>query len=113
MTRSRLLALCAATAFTLLLGRITDRTTGQPLAGVQVSLHSGHATLRATTDRHGRFRMLDAPAGTRTLRYASDDVPPQSLTLTVHGKKQSVSITACSTTLDYSCANVEGGGGGG
>lgn len=108
MNRSRLLAACAALTFTLLLGHITDRTTGQPLRGVQVAVQSGHATLHAVTDAHGRFRIAGVRPGTVTLRYASDDVPPQTLTLGVRGPKQKLTITACSTTLDYSCGN--GGG---
>lgn len=113
MTRSRLLPAGAALALTLLVGHITDRTTGQPLAGVRVTLRAAHKTLAATTDRHGTFRLPDVPAGARTLQYSSDDVPPQSARVHVGGRKQSIAITACSTTLDYSCAGVEGGGGGG
>lgn len=108
MNRSRLLPACAALAFALLLGHITDRTTGQPLRGVHVAVQSGHATLHAVTDAHGRFRLAGVRPGTLTLRYSSDDVPPQTVTVDVHRAKQEITITACSTTLDYSCGN--GGG---
>ena len=107
MNRS-LLAACSALAFTLLLGQITDKTTGQPLRGVAVSAQSGHTSLHAVTDSHGRFRFAGVRPGALMLHYSSDDVPPQSATVNVHGSKQLVGITACSTTLDYSCQT--GGG---
>lgn len=108
MNRSRLLAACAALTYTLLLGRITDRTTGQPLRGVRIAVQSGAAMLHTVTDAHGRFRLADVRPGTVTLRYTSDDVPPQTLTVRVRGPRQHLIIAACSTTLDYSC---DGGGG--
>jgi carboxypeptidase family protein len=108
MNRS-FLAACSALAFTLLLGQITDKTTGQPLRGVAVIAQSSHALpLHAVTDAHGRFRLPGVRPGAVTLHYSSDDVPPQSLIVHVRGTKQSISITACSTTLDYSCRS--GGG---
>lgn len=102
------LTACTALAFTLLLGRITDRTTGQPLHGVHIELRQGQGTLEAVSDADGRFRLAGVQPGPHTVRYSSADVPPQSLRLTVRGARQALSITACSTTLDYSCA---GGGG--
>jgi hypothetical protein len=104
----RLLSVCAALAFTLLIGQITDRTTGQPLRNVDVTLQSGHRMLHAATGRDGRFTLSGVTPGTHTLRYSSADVPPQSIIVRVHGARQSVTIAACSTTLDYSC---ESGGG--
>src|SRR5690242_20201078 len=98
----------AALAFGLLLGQITDRTTGQPLRNVQIQVTQGRATLRARTGADGRFKIKGITPGRHTLRYSSDDVPPQTLSITVKGAKQQISITACSTTLDYSCAS--GGG---
>lgn len=98
-----------ALALTLLLGQITDKTTGQPLHGVAVIAQSPHALpVHAVTDAHGRFRLAGVRPGTVTLHYSSDDVPPQSLTVHVRGAKQDISITACSMTLDYSCQT--GGG---
>lgn len=107
MNRS-LIPAAAALAFTVLLGQITDRTTGQPLRNVAVQVTQGHTMLRARTDENGRFELKGVKPGSHSLRYLSDDVPPQTVSITVKGAKQRISITACSTTLDYSCA---GGGG--
>jgi hypothetical protein len=67
---------------TVLTGKIVDRTTGQPLTGVNVNAKGALKVVPARSDDAGRF----------TLR-----VTPGRYTVTVN-------ITACSTTLDYSCA---------
>ncbi len=100
--------LSTALALTLLLGQVTDRTTGQPLRGVHVQLRNGRTMLRAVTNGDGQFRLAGVRPGARTLRYWSADVPPENFPITVRGTRQNVNITACSTTLDYSCA--DGGG---
>lgn len=104
---SRVSSTIAAFAFTLLVGHITDRTTGQPLTGVHVEIVQGQKTLRATSDADGTFHVSGVQPGKHTLRYSSDDVPPKAVSITVSGRKQQLQIAACSTTLDYSC----GGGG--
>lgn len=100
----------AVLAFTLLLGQVTDKTTGQPLTGVRVEIKQPGGTLHATTGQDGRFRLSGVRPGARTVQYSSADVPPGRVQLRVSGPRQTLHITACSTTLDYSCA---GGGGGG
>ncbi|HLI94521.1 MAG TPA: carboxypeptidase regulatory-like domain-containing protein [Candidatus Baltobacteraceae bacterium] len=108
--KSRLaLTLLPTLALTLLIGQITDRTTGQPLGGVRVTLESGGHQLHAKTGADGMFRFANVEPGVRTLRYSSADVPPQSSTVTVHGARQRLALTACSTTLDYSCGGDGGG----
>ncbi len=102
-------AVTAALAATVLLGQITDKTTGQPLRGVQIQVTQGHAMLRARSDGDGRFTIKGVNPGTHTLRYVSDDVPPRTISVKVHGAKDRISIAACSTTLDYSCAGPGGG----
>jgi hypothetical protein len=106
----RFTTLCLAAAFTLLFGQLTDRTTGQPLPGVRIVLTHGHMQRHATTGSNGDFRLDGLRPGRYRLRYSSADVPPQSMKVTIHGTRQELDITACSATLDYSCA---GGGGGG
>jgi protocatechuate 3,4-dioxygenase beta subunit len=100
----------AALVFALLVGQITDQTTGQPLRGVRVDLRQGGAMLHAVTDANGQFRLTGVRTGVHTLHYGSDDVPPRTISVPVRNAKQEVHITACSTTLDYSCAGPGGGG---
>jgi protocatechuate 3,4-dioxygenase beta subunit len=109
MTRSTL-ARFAAFGFILLLGQITDKTTGQPLAGVHVEVAQGSAILHAVTGTDGRFHLNGVRPGPHTIRYSSDDVPPGSIKIEVRSKNAPVHITACSTTLDYSCVGPGGGG---
>jgi hypothetical protein len=109
MNRSLPTFACAF-AIALLLGQITDKTTGQPLRGVQVRIRQGAATLRAVTGEDGRFRLSGVRPGAYVLNYSSDDVPPGSVRVRVSGAREAIRITACSTTLDYSCTGPGGGG---
>ena len=47
-------------------GRVTDKSTGQPLASVQVTLSP--TTRGGLTDREGRFRIENVPAGSVEIR---------------------------------------------
>jgi hypothetical protein len=92
-------------ALTVLVGKIVDRTTGQPLTGVDVSAGGGAKIVPARTDDAGRYTLRGLAPGKYTLSVSSDDVPPQTFDVKVRaGKSQQFNITACSTTLDYSCA---------
>lgn len=101
-----------ALLFTLLLGQITDKTTGQPLHGVQVVLSGGHMRTKVLSDAQGHFRIANVHPGGYLLTLSSDDVLPTHRTLRVHGKEMTLQIPVCSTTLDYSCGGPGGGGGG-
>ncbi len=106
---SRLTRALVALALALLAGRVTDATTGQPLAGVQVTAARGIARHAATTGRDGRFALKLAP-GTYRLTWQSRDVPPHGIqTVRVHGTT-TYDIKACSTTLDYNCGGGSGSG---
>jgi protocatechuate 3,4-dioxygenase beta subunit len=98
----------ALVALTLLVGQVTDQTTGQPLAGVAVRIHSSASSKTATTDADGRFKLRDVHPGNYTADLSSNDVPPQKFTVHVHGAQQTITLQACSTTLDYHCPS--GGG---
>jgi hypothetical protein len=100
-----------ALLFTLLLGQITDKTTGQPLHGVQVVL-TGATRAKVRSDAQGRFRIPNVHPGAYLLTLSSDDVLPTHRAVRVHGKQMTLQIPVCSTTLDYSCGGPGGGGGG-
>src|ERR1700761_8682433 len=92
-----------AVALALVIGRLTDLTTGQPLTGVTITVAGSSA--HGVTDENGNFRLKNVAAGAHALSLQSSDVPPQTRTITVgKGAKTLVHIVACSTTLDYSCA---------
>ena len=66
-----LLALCARPAAAQqgeVIGRVTDKTSGQALATAQVSVVG--TTIRALTGQDGRYRLVNVPAGPATLRVA-------------------------------------------
>ena len=94
--RSSLLALWT---LAVLIGNLTDRTTGQPLPGVRVSLGTAHTTSHAD----GSFRLTGLKPGRATLSVSSDDVPPQQFPVTVRNAPVRVDLRVCSTTLDYNC----------
>jgi hypothetical protein len=92
-------------ALTVLTGQIVDRTTGQPLVGVDVSAQGSAKVTPARTNDSGRYALRGLTHGRYTLTVTSDDVPPQTFQVVVGaGPTQHFNITACSTTLDYSCA---------
>lgn len=92
----------AALAFAILAGSISDRTTGQPLGGVTVTIGAAHAVSHAD----GSFRLTVPKAGHAVVTVSSDDVPPQQFPVTV-GAKAPVRLRVCSTTLDYNCGPPE------
>lgn len=110
MTTRRLLAFALSLTFTFLVGRLLDATTGQPLGGVSIRLDTGAHRLRTRTGADGRFILKNVPPGKHALHASSRDVPPQTLPIRVHGRRQTLLLHACSTTLDYRCGNAGAGG---
>jgi hypothetical protein len=99
---TRRFAACFASnlfAFAVLIGTLTDRTTGQPMPGVVVTL----GNVRATSHADGTFRLNGVKPGHATLSVSSDDVPPQTFPVTVGASTSHVALRVCSTTLDYNC----------
>jgi len=88
-----------AFAFAVLLGTVSDRTTGQPLPGVTVSVGAVHALTHAD----GTFRLTGVKPGPATLGVESDDVPPQHFSVTIKPTGARAALRVCSTTLDYNC----------
>ena len=102
------LATAASLAAALLVGRVTDATTGQPLPDVTIAIGSH----RTTTDAHGRYRLDGLTPGHYTVSASSQDVPPQHRSVVVKPSAQTkLDLVLCSTTLDYSCAGAGSGPG--
>ncbi len=105
--------LASTLAIAVILGNVYDRTTGQPLAHVTVTLGASHAT----TDAAGRFTFRNVKPGSSQLTLESQDVPEQHFTVRVGAVRNvHLELHACSTTLDYDCAapgpGTQGGGAG-
>jgi hypothetical protein len=95
-------------ALTILAGLVVDKTTGQPLTGVDISADGGAKVAPGRTNDAGRYELHGLAPGHYMLTVSSDDVPPQHFEVVVHdAKTQQFNITACSTTLDYSCAAAQ------
>lgn len=94
--------LVALLALTWLSGRIVDRTTGQPLPGVHITV----AGANASTDGDGRYRLRGLVPGTYTLTLQSNDVPAERVRVTLKSGANERDVRACSTTLDYGCGGA-------
>lgn len=88
-----------ACSFAVLIGTVSDRTTGQPLPGVTIAVGKVHTTSHAD----GSFRLNGLTPGHATLSANSDDVPPQTFEVTIGAAQSHVALRLCSTTLDYNC----------
>jgi hypothetical protein len=96
-------ALAATWILAVLVGHVTDLTTGQPLANVSIAIGSQ----RTITDKRGAYRLDGLTPGHYTLSASSKDVPPQHRSVVVkHGTQTVLDLVLCSTTLDYSCAGA-------
>lgn len=101
--------LAAAIAAAVLMGHLTDATTGQPLVGVTVSA----GAVSARTDARGAFVLRGLAAKTYDVTLQSSDVPVVHRSVRVGSGTNRHDFTACSTTLDYGCnRNVHPGAGG-
>jgi hypothetical protein len=100
----------AALVVAVLLGHISDTTTGQPLVGVHVSV-AGPVSAKAVTDSNGSYTIRGLKSGTYTLTLTSRDVPTVHHRVTVSGSTTTANFKACSTTLDYSCGGNGPAGG--
>jgi hypothetical protein len=91
-------------ALAILTGQITDRTTGQPLSGVNVQVDNKHAV----TDGSGRYAVKGVASGARWVTIGSKDVPSERFRVTIKAPSTRFDMRACSTTLDYSCSGPAG-----
>ncbi|MDH2910914.1 MAG: hypothetical protein HKL92_00120 [Candidatus Eremiobacteraeota bacterium] len=100
----RFLAPFAALAFALLVGRITDQTTGQPLEGLRVSaVGPTHSSVR--TDADGRYVLRNLHPGRYTIVVRGKGVPTVRAGITVSDRTLKKNFVVCNVALDYSCAN--------
>jgi hypothetical protein len=99
LTRAR--SWVALLILAVLLGRIVDATTGQPLIGVRVSV-SGPQRASSLTDRDGRYRIPGLRPGRYRVTLVSNDVPVEHRSVVVRGVT-TLNVRGCSTTLDFSC----------
>lgn len=105
--------LTLALAFATFSTQLTDRTTGQIMPGVNVSL-DGPSRAHGKTNARGVVTIKNLKPGSYTVTVESKDVPTQTLHVTLHrGTTTDIPIKVCSMTLDYSCGMPGGGGGGG
>jgi hypothetical protein len=94
------LSLVASLSFAVLVGTISDRTTGQPLPGVLVAVGATHSTSRAD----GSYRLSGLKPGRATLTVSSNEgVPPQQFSVTVGNATSRADVRVCDIALDYNC----------
>jgi len=98
----------AALALAVVVGQITDKTTGQPLPGVEVMfLHKGdvHGAPAVYTNVNGNYRVRNLRPGPYRVTITSSDVPTKTFPTTIGPKESTHRLdrVACSITLDYTC----------
>src|SRR5882672_3001546 len=82
-------------------GRVTDKASGNAVAGAQVSIVG--TTIRALTAQDGRYRVVNVPAGAVTVRVATIGygTVTQGATVPAGGSAEvNVAITAVPIGLD-------------
>jgi hypothetical protein len=94
----------AALLLAVLVGTVTDKTTGQPLPGLDVQVGGVHP-LHARTGSDGSYRISGLKPGEYDVTISSDDVPPTTSHIKIgsNEKQHTLNVVACSVTLDYSC----------
>ena len=95
--------LVATLTFAVVIGTVTDRTTGQPLPYVTIAAGAVHAT----TGPEGTYRLTGLKPGKTTLTASSNDVPPQPFPIVVGPSTTKANLVVCSVTLDYHCGGME------
>ncbi|HEV8399935.1 MAG TPA: SusC/RagA family TonB-linked outer membrane protein [Gemmatimonadales bacterium] len=82
-------------------GRVTDKASGQSIAGAQVSVVG--MTLRALTGQDGRYRLINVPAGAATIRVAYIGYGSVAQPVTVPGggaAEQDIALSQVAVGLD-------------
>jgi protocatechuate 3,4-dioxygenase beta subunit len=103
----RSMAPVIALVLVVLSGHVTDRTTGQPIAGAHVTV-SGATHASTSTGSNGEYVLRNLHPGSYSLTIFSNDVPRVQHSVTIGSRNATQDFTVCSTTLDYSCAGGPG-----
>ena len=90
-------------AFAIVVGTVTDRTTGQPMPNVTVAV----GAVRATSKPDGTYRLAGVKPGRATITASSNDAPPQQFPVTVGNATTHLDLHVCSVTLDYNCGGLQ------
>jgi hypothetical protein len=96
-------SLVALLMLAVLVGTVTDRTTGQPMPNVTVAVGAVHATSRPD----GTYRLSGVKTGKATVTASSNDAPPQRFPVTIGSATTHLDLVLCSVTLDYNCGGLQ------
>jgi outer membrane receptor protein involved in Fe transport len=70
----------------IIIGRVTDKTTGAPIAGALIVLDG--TTRRASSGEEGKYRVADVPTGTYTVRARYIGYAPGEVSITVSADQE-------------------------
>ncbi len=104
-------ALLSAQSTGTITGRVADDRTGVPLPNAQVSSDANRDRV-SRTDANGRFRLVEVPAGSRTVTVRMIGYATRTATVSlVAGQTATADITLRSQPLDLDAMVVTGQGG--
>jgi len=101
----RKFAVTAALTLPVLSGRIVDRTTGQPMFGVHVTI-TGAANATTITNRVGRYTLRNLRPGRYRIAVRGKGMPTVRRRITLSNKNAVANFVVCSVALDYSCGDA-------
>lgn len=78
-------------------GRVTDAETGQPLAGVTITVRG--TQFRAVSNAEGQYRITDVPAGTYDVNATQIGRNPGSQTVTVAGETATADFSMATSAI--------------
>ncbi len=96
-------SLVAVLMLAVIVGTVSDRTTGQPMPYVTLAVGAVHTT----SAPDGTYRLAGVKPGHATLTASSNDAPPQPFSIVVGKATTHVDLHICSVTLDYNCGGLQ------
>ena len=104
-------AVASAQGTGMLAGTVTDRGTGQPLAGARIQV-VGEAALGANTDDAGRYFLRGIPTGARTVRVTRIGYRPEAQGVTIAANDTArLNFTVGASAVELQQVVVTGTGG--